>query len=145
MQVQTNSSYPFSNPFASSTHSPPPSYKEISQTGEIDQLKDDFSMISQELNPSERKLYNALLNAENYQAAKGIVTIGFMRAAGIYHDSNGDILSGESLPQDLTKLYPPDSQEEQKALKSLQNYLTLNPSALAPDTQRRGSLLDLKI
>ncbi|DAB38536.1 MAG: hypothetical protein A2023_01895 [Sulfuricurvum sp. GWF2_44_89] len=145
MQVQTNSSYPFSNPFASSSYSPPPSYKEISQTGEIDQLKDDFSMISQELNPSERKLYNTLLNAENYQAAKGIVTIGFMRAAGIYHDSNGDILSGESLPQDLTKLYPPDSQEEQKALKSLQNYLTLNPSALAPDTQRRGSLLDLKI
>lgn len=145
MQVQTNSSYPFSNPFASSSYSPPPSYKEISQTGEIDQLKDDFSMISQELNPSERKLYNALLNAENYQAAKGIVTIGFMRAAGIYHDSNGDLLSGESLPQDLTKLYPPDSQEEQKALKSLQNYLTLNPSALAPDTQRRGSLLDLKI
>jgi len=145
MQVQTNSSYPFSNPFASSTHSPPPSYKEISQTGEIDQLKDDFSMISQELNPSERKLYNALLNAENYQAAKGIVTIGFMRAAGIYHDSDGNSLSGESLSTDLTKLYPPDSQEEQKSLKSLQNYLTLNPSALEPDTQRRGSLLDLKI
>jgi hypothetical protein len=145
MQVLSNSSYPFSNPFGTSSYSPPPTYKEISQTGELDKLKDDYSMIFQELNPSERKLYNTLLNEENYQAAKGIVTIGFMRAAGIYHDGNGDILTGESLPQDLTKLFPPDSQEEQKALKSLQNYLTLNPSALSPDQERRGNLLDLRI
>lgn len=145
MQVQTNSSYPFSNPFASSSYSPPPSYKEISQTGEMDQLKDDFSMISQELNPSERKLYNALLNAENYQAAKGIVTIGFMRAAGIYHDSNGDTLSGESLSADLKKLYPPDSQEEQKSLKTLQEYLGANPSSMALNQEQRGNLLDLKV
>ncbi|HLD22537.1 MAG TPA: hypothetical protein VJA83_01255 [Sulfuricurvum sp.] len=145
MQVQTNSSYPFSNPFASSSYSPPPTYKEISQTGEIDQLKDDYSMISQELNPSERRLYNSLLNAENYQAAKGIVTVGFMRAAGIYHDENGEPLSGESLSQDLTKLNPPDSQEEQNTLKSLQEYLTLNPSSLDMDKEKRGSLLDLKV
>ena len=145
MQVQTNSSYPFSNPFASSSYSPPPTYKEISQTGEIDQLKDDYSMISQELNPSERRLYNSLLNAENYQAAKGIVTVGFMRAAGIYHDENGEPLSGESLSQDLTKLNPPDSQEEQNTLKSLQEYLTLNPSSLDMDKEKRGNLLDLKV
>ncbi len=143
MQVPTNSSYPFSNPFASSAYSPPPSFKEISQTGELDKLKDDFSMISQELNPSERRLYNALINEQNYQAAKGIVTVGFMRASGIYHDNNGDSLSGESLSQDLTKLYPPNSQEEQKALKSLQNYLTLNPSSMALNQERRGNLLDL--
>ena len=145
MQVQTNSSYPFSNPFASSSYSPPPTYKEISQTGEIDQLKDDYSMISQELNPSERRLYNSLLNAENYQAAKAIVTVGIMRAAGIYHDENGEPLSGESLSQDLTKLNPPDSQEEQNTLKSLQEYLTLNPSSLDMDKEKRGSLLDLKV
>ncbi|WP_295054453.1 hypothetical protein [Sulfuricurvum sp.] len=145
MQVQTHGSYPFSNPFGTSSYSPPPTYKEISQSGELDQLKDNFSMISQELNPSERKLYNTLLNEQNYQAAKGIVTVGFMRAAGIYHDSNGDTLSGVSLSEDLTKVYPPDSQQDQNALKALQNYLKLNPSSLAPDTERRGSLLDLKI
>lgn len=145
MQVQTHGSYPFSNPFGTSSYSPPPTYKEISQSGELDQLKDNFSMISQELNPSERKLYNTLLNDQNYQAAKGIVTVGFMRAAGIYHDSNGDTLSGVSLSEDLTKVYPPDSQQDQNALKALQNYLKSNPSSLAPDTERRGSLLDLKI
>lgn len=145
MQVQTNSSYPFSNSFTSSSYSPPPSYKEISQTGEIDQLKDDFSMISQELSPTERKLYNTLLNAENYEAAKGIVTIGFMRAAGIYHDSDGNSLSGESLSTDLTKLYPPDSQEEQKSLKTLQEYLRTNPSSMALNQEQRGNILDLKV
>ncbi|MDO9055388.1 MAG: hypothetical protein Q8M43_10430 [Sulfuricurvum sp.] len=145
MQVQTNNSYPFSNPFASSSYSSPPSYKEISQTGEIDQLKDDFSLISQELNPAERKLYNTFLSSENYQAAKGIVTIGFMRAAGVYHDSDGNTLSGESLSRDLTKLYPPDSKEEENSLKALQEYLTLNPSSLDMDKEKRGNLLDLKV
>ena len=68
-----------------------------------------------------------------------------MRAAGIYHDENGEPLSGESLSQDLTKLNPPDSQEEQNTLKSLQEYLTLNPSSLDMDKEKRGSLLDLKV
>lgn len=143
MQVKTNSSFPFSNPFATSSYSPPPSYKEISQSGELDKLKDDYSLISQELNPSERRLYTTLLNDQNYQAAKGIVTVGFMRAAGVYHDSNGDTLSGESLPQDLAKLYPPDSQQEQKSLRALQDYLTANPTAMALNQERRGNLLDL--
>jgi len=143
MQVSSNSSFPFSNPFAASTYSPPPTYKEISQTGELDKLKDDYSLISQELNPSERRLYSTLINDQNYQAAKGIVTIGFMRAAGTYHDSNGDTLTGESLSQDLAKLYPPDSQQEQKSVQALQNYLTLNPSAMALNQEQRGNLLDL--
>ncbi len=143
MQVLSNSSFPFSNPFGTSAYSPPPSYKEISQSGELDQLKDDFSMISQELNPSERRLYNTLLSEQNYEAAKGIVTVGFMRAAGIYHDNNGDTLTGESLSQDLATLYPSDSQEEQKSIKALQNYLTANPSAMALNQERRGNLLDL--
>jgi hypothetical protein len=145
MQVQTNSSYAYSNPFASSSYSPPPSFKEISQTGEIDQLKDDFSMISQELSPTERRLYNTLLSSENYQAAKGVVTVGFMRASGIYHDSEGNPLSGESLSQDLTKLYPSDTKEEQDSLKSLQEYLAFNPSSLALSQEQRGNLLDLKV
>jgi hypothetical protein len=145
MQVQTNSSYPFSNPFASSTYSPPPSYKEISQTGEIDQIKNDFSLISQELHPTERRLYSTLLGSENYQAAKGVVTVGFMRSAGIYHDSNGNTLSGESLSADLAKLYPPDSKEEQSTLKALEEYLVFNPSSLSLDQEQRGNLLDLKV
>jgi hypothetical protein len=145
MQVQTNSSYAYSNSFGASSYSPPPSFKEISQSGEIDQLKDNFSMISQELNPSERKLYNTLVYDENYQAAKGIVTVGFMRASGIYHDSEGEPLMGKSLSEDLTKLYPPESKEEQNSLKALQDYLTLNPSSLSPDKEQRGNLLDLRI
>ncbi len=143
MQVQTNGSFPFSNPFGTSTSSPPPSVKESSQSGEVDQIKNDYSMISQELNPSERRLYNTLINAENYQAAKGIVTVGFMRAAGIYNDSNGVPLSGTSLSNDLTKLNPPNSQEKQKALTFLQEYLALNPSAMTLNQERRGNLLDL--
>jgi hypothetical protein len=43
----------------------------------------------------------------------------------------------------LTKLYPPDSGEEQKTLKALQDYLTANPSAMALNQERRGNLLDL--
>jgi len=145
MQVQTNSSYLFSNSFGTSSYSPPPSYKEILQSGEVDQIKNDYSLISQELNPSERKLYNTLLYEENYQAAKGIVTVGFMRAAGVYHDSEGDPLSGESLSTDLTKLYPPESKEEQNTLKTLQEYLTSNPSSLEMSKEIRGNLLDLKV
>lgn len=145
MQVTTNSSYPFSNPFAASSYSTPPSFKEISQSGEVDQIKNDYSLISQELNPSERKLYNTLINGQNYEAAKGLVTVGFMRAAGIYHDYNADPLQGSSLTEDLTKLYPPDSSEEQNALRSLQDYLKTNPMSLAMDQERRGNLLDLKI
>ncbi len=145
MQVKSNSSYPFSNPFGASSYSPPPSFKDISQSGEVDQIKNDYSMVSQELNPSEKRLYNTLISAENYQAAKGIVTVGFMRAAGIYHDSNGDTLPGESLSQDLSKLHPPTSQEEQKTLKALNDYLKTNPSSLTLDKEQRGNILDLRI
>lgn len=102
-------------------------------------------MISQDLNPTERRLYNTLINAENYQAAKGIVTIGFMRAAGIYEDRSGNQLNGESLSQDLTKLNPPASQKEQNALIALQDYLSFNPSSLDMDKEKRGNLLDLKV
>lgn len=145
MLVQSNNSYPFSNPFASSSYSSQQSSKETSLPGEVDHLKNDFSLISQDLNLSERKLFNTLLNDQNYQAAKGIVTIGFMRASGVYHDSNGESLSGESLSSDLNKLYPPNSQQDQNALLSLQNYLRTNPSSLALDKEKRGNLLDLKI
>ncbi len=112
--------------------------------GEIDQLKNDYSLISQELKPAEKKLYNTLLNEQNYDAAKGLVTVGFMRAAGIYHNENGDTLPGESLAEDLSALYPPDAAEDQKALRSLQRYLIANPSAIALNQEQRGSLLDLK-
>jgi hypothetical protein len=144
MIVQSNGSYPFSNPFGPSAYSPPPSYKEIKQSGEIDQLKNDYSLISHELKPAERKLYNTLLNEQNYDAAKGLVTVGFMRAAGIYHDENGDTLPADSLVDELGSLYPPDAAEDQKALASLQSYLIENPSAMSLNQERRGSLLDLK-
>lgn len=143
MQVQTNSSYLFSNPFGTSSYSSKSSFKEISQSGEIDQLKNDYNLISQELNLSEKKLYHTLINEQNYQAAKGIVAVGFIRAAGVYQDTEGNPLTGESLSQDLSKLYPPSTQEEQKSLKALQDYLSANPSAMALNQERRGNLLDL--
>ncbi len=141
MQVQTNGSYPFSNSFV-----PALSEKEsLTVSTQLEELQNDFSMISQDLNPTERRLYNTLINAENYQAAKGIVTIGFMRAAGIYEDRAGNQLNGESLSQDLTKLNPPASQKEQNALIALQDYLSFNPSSLDMDKEKRGNLLDLKV
>lgn len=145
MQVNANSSYLFSNSFSASSYSPPPTFAEISQKGEIDQLKDDYSLISQELSPSERKLYTTLIHEENYEAAKGVVTIGFMRAAGIYHDGEGDTLQGASLSDDLTKLYPPDAPEDQNALSALQEYLITNPQAMMISQVSRGNLLDLRI
>lgn len=145
MQVQTNSSYLFSNPFGTPSFSSKSSFKEISQSGEIDQLQNDYNLISQELNLSEKKLYHTLINDQNYQAAKGIVAVGFIRAAGVYQDADGNPLSGQSLIEDLTKLAPSDSIKEQNALKSLQDYLTLNPSAMELNPVQRGNLLDLKI
>lgn len=143
MQVQTNSSYLFSNPFGTSSHSSKSSFKEISQSGEIDQLQNDYNLISQELNLSEKKLYHTLINDQNYEAAKGIVAVGFIRAAGVYQDAEGNPLSGQSLSEDLTKLSPPDSTKDQNALKALQEYLTLNPSTMALNQEGRGNLLDL--
>lgn len=141
MQVQTNGSYPFSNSFV-----PVLSKKEpLAVSAQLEELQNDFSMISQDLNPTERRLYNTLINAENYQAAKGIVTIGFMRAAGIYEDKDGNQLSGESLSQDLKKLNLPASQKEQNALIALHDYLSFNPASLDMDKEKRGNLLDLKV
>lgn len=143
MQVQTNSSYLFSNPFGTSSHFSKSSFKEISQSGEIDQLQNDYNLIAQELNLSEKKLYHTLINEQNYQAAKGIVAVGFIRAAGVYQDADGNPLSGQSLSEDLTKLAPSDSIKEQNELKALQDYLSTNPSAMALNQERRGNLLDL--
>jgi hypothetical protein len=143
--VQSNGSYPFSNPFAASSSTPSASGKETVSSTQLDQLKNDFTMIAKDLNPTERKLYHNLIDTENYQAAKGIVSIGFIRAAGLYQDSNGYPLSGESLSQDLTKLNPPSSQQEQNAIQALQNYLSVNPSSLALDKEKLGNLLDLKV
>lgn len=145
MLVQTNASHPFSTPFAPSSLSSSLSDKEASGSTQLEQIKNDFNTISQDLSPAERKLYNNLIYSENYQAAKGIVAIGYMRAAGLYKDTEGQPLPGLSLSHDLTRLNPPASQQQQAALRALQDHLTLHPSSLALDKDKRGNLLDLKI
>lgn len=144
MLVQSNGSFPFSNPFASSPTSSA-SDKESLKTTQLEQITNDFNMVAQDLSPMERKLYNSLIYSENYQAAKGLVTIGFLRAAGMYQDTQGNPLPGHSLSQDLSRLNPPSTRQDQNALLALQHHLTIHPSSLTPDNEKRGNLLDLRI
>lgn len=141
MFVQTSGSYPFSNPYV------PTSYEKenVDTATQFEKLKQDYNMIFQELKPAERKLYDSLIYSENYLAARGIVTVGFMRAAGLYEDQEGKPLSGESLAQDLSRLNPPASSKERSALNALQNHVMQNPIEAGMDQTIRGNLLDLKI
>ena len=143
MQVQTNSSSSLSNPYLPTSSSS--NEKDPIVSNQISQIKNDFSMIAQDLTPAERKLYDSLIYSENYQAAKGLVAVGFMRATGIYQDTAGEPLPGRSLPQDLARLEPPTSKSDQNAIAALSAHLAANPSALAPDIERRGNYLDLKV
>jgi len=48
-----------------------------------DQLKSDFVTIASQLSPSEKRLYNSLMYTQNYEGAKDIIAIGFMRATAL--------------------------------------------------------------
>jgi len=144
VQVQTNGSYPFSNPYSSSPFSTA-SDKGTPGSEQVSQIKNDFSMVAQDLSPAERKLYDNLIYTENYEAARGIVAIGFLRAAGLYQDTEGNPLPENSLPQDLARLSPPAGARDQSAIAALGNYLAANPSALTPDKEKLGNFIDLKI
>lgn len=145
MQVQTNGSYPFSNPYASSSPFSAASDKEAPGSEKVSQIKNDFSMIAQDLSPAERKLYDNLIYTENYDAARGLVAIGFLRAAGLYQDTEGSPLPGVSLPQDIARLSPPSAPRDRNAIAALGDYLAANPSALTPDKEKRGNFIDLKV
>ncbi len=71
MQVQTNSSSPYLNPYE--TESDPLQ----------DQLKDDFLTVAPQLTASEKRLYNSMMYTQNYEGAKEIINIGFMRATDL--------------------------------------------------------------
>jgi len=139
--VQANGSYPFSNTSA------PPSYEleKPDSSSPLEELNSEYNIIFQELKPAERRLYDSLMHSENFLGARGVVTIGFMRAAGIYNDSDGNPLSGESLAQDLSRLNPPASHKERSALNALQNHIMSNPLSQEIDPTKRGNFLDLKI
>lgn len=79
MQVQTNSSSPFFNTYASS------SPQETQEQPSIlrDQLKSDFITIAPQLSPSEKRLYNSLMYTQNYEGAKEIIALGFMRSTNL--------------------------------------------------------------
>ncbi len=79
MQVQTNSSSPFFNPYAS----PSQPEQETTPTQLLDQLKSDFITIAPQLTPSEKRLYNSMMYTQNYEGAKDIIAIGFMRTTNL--------------------------------------------------------------
>lgn len=69
MQVQSNNASPSFNPYE--TQSDPLQ----------EQIKGDFITVASQLSPSEKRLYNSMMYTQNYEAAKDIINIGFMRAA----------------------------------------------------------------
>jgi hypothetical protein len=71
VQVSTNSSSPSFNPY------------EIQSDPVQEQLKGDFITVAPQLSPSEKRLYNSMMYTQNYEAAKEIINIGFMRASDL--------------------------------------------------------------
>lgn len=71
MQVSSNSSSPYMNPY------------EIQIDPAQEQLKDDFITVASQLSPSEKRLYNSMMYTQNYEGAKEIINIGFMRASDL--------------------------------------------------------------
>lgn len=71
MQVQSNSSSPSFNPY------------EIQSDPMQEQLKGDFITVASQLSPSEKRLYNSMMYTQNYEGAKEIINIGFMRATDL--------------------------------------------------------------
>jgi hypothetical protein len=71
VQVSTNSSSPSFNPY------------EIQSDPIQEQLKGDFITVAPQLSPSEKRLYNSMMYTQNYEAAKEIINIGFMRASDL--------------------------------------------------------------
>lgn len=71
MQVPTNGSSPSFNPYE--TQSDPIQ----------EQLKGDFITVASQLSPSEKRLYNSMIYTQNYEGAKEIISIGFMRTTNL--------------------------------------------------------------
>lgn len=69
MQVLTNSSSPSLNPY------------ELQNDPVQEQLKGSFITVAEQLSPSEKRLYNSMMYTQNYEGAKEIINIGFMRVA----------------------------------------------------------------
>ncbi|MCK9374223.1 MAG: hypothetical protein M0P91_13660 [Sulfuricurvum sp.] len=146
MLVQTNGSSPYSDSYSSSSFSYTSEEQQTPYASiQISQIKSDYIAIAQDLTPTERKLYNSLIYTENYEAAKGIIAVGFLRSVGMYQNSEGKPLTGISLMQDLTQLNPPPGEKERSSLSALQNHLSQNPLSLQFDKERLGNLLDLRI
>ena len=71
MQVQTNSSSPSFNPY------------ETQADPMQEQLKGDFITVASQLSSSEKRLYNSMMYSQNYEGAKEIINIGFMRSTDL--------------------------------------------------------------
>lgn len=71
MQVQSNSSSPSFNPY------------ETQNDPMQEQLKGDFITVAPQLSPSEKRLYNSMMYTQNYEGAKEIINIGFMRSTNL--------------------------------------------------------------
>lgn len=143
MQISSNGMNTFQNPYASSMLTS--SQSQNTTTANSDQIANEFHLVAENLTPAERKLYDSLMFSENYEAAKGIVAIGFLRSVGMYQDGEGNQLSGISLRDDLAQLTPPADPRQNKEIQKLQDYLTSHPRALDTEAQQRGNIIDFKV
>ncbi|MDD5211586.1 MAG: hypothetical protein PHV62_04165 [Sulfuricurvum sp.] len=71
MQVQTKSSSSSFNSY------------EIQNDPLQEQLKGDFITVASQLSSSEKRLYNSMMYTQNYEGAKEIINLGFMRATDL--------------------------------------------------------------
>lgn len=71
MQVQSNNAAPIYNPY------------EIPNDPVQEQLKANFVTVASQLSPSEKRLYNSMMYTQNYEGAKEIINIGFMRSTDL--------------------------------------------------------------
>jgi hypothetical protein len=71
MQVQSNNTSPSFNPYE--TQSDPMQ----------EQLKGDFITVASQLSPSEKRLYNSMMYTQNYEGAKEIINVGFIRSSNL--------------------------------------------------------------
>ncbi|MDP3266802.1 MAG: hypothetical protein Q8M39_08240 [Sulfuricurvum sp.] len=88
MHVQTSGLSPFFNPYAS-----PSSPESDTKPSELqDQLKSEFITVAEHLSPAEKRLYNSLIYTKNFEGAKQIIDLGFLRAAALEQANKGSRL-----------------------------------------------------
>lgn len=88
MQVQTSGFSPFFNPYIS----PSLQESETKPDERQNQLKSEFITVAEHLSPAEKRLYTSLIYTQNFEGAKQIIDLGFLRAAALEKSDQGSRL-----------------------------------------------------